>query len=145
MSLIEKIQKIEALIDGAKTDGERQAATLAKQRVLEKIARESASQPREYTITTRSRWNKKLLVALCAKHQLRTYRYSKQRYTTVVVRVNKPYMEDVLWPEFQKYSKILEDLTDEIMEDLISKIHRTEEEEVIMSGELLGSSQAVAL
>ena len=54
-------------------------------------------------------------------------------------------MDEVLWPEFQKYSKILEDLTNEIMEDLISKIHKTDEEEVIMSGELLTSSQAVAL
>lgn len=141
MSLIEKIQKIEALINGAKTDGERQAAMLAKQRILEKIA----TQPTEYTITTRSRWNKKLFTSLCAKHQLRTYRYSRQRFTTVMVRVSKPFMDEVLWPEFQKYSKILEDLTNEIMEALISKIHKTDEEEVIMSGELLTSSQTVAL
>lgn len=141
MSLIEKIQKIEALIDGTKTDGERQAATLAKQRILEKLA----SQPTEFTITTRSLWNKKLFTSLCAKHQLRPYRYSRQRFTTVMVKVSKPFMEQVLWPEFKKYSKILEDLTDEIMENLISKIHKTNEEEVIVPGELLTSSQTVAL
>ena len=35
MDLDEKVKKIEALFDGAKTEGERTAAAKAKQRVLE--------------------------------------------------------------------------------------------------------------
>lgn len=38
MSIVDKIRKIEALIAGAKSDGERQAAEFAKQRLQDKIA-----------------------------------------------------------------------------------------------------------
>ncbi len=38
MDIVDKIRKIEALIAGAKSDGERQAAEFAKQRLQDKIA-----------------------------------------------------------------------------------------------------------
>ena len=133
MDIADKIRKIEALIAGAKSDGERQAAEFAKQRLQEKIT----AQPLEYTVRLHSRWEKKLFVAICSKHGLRTYRYMRQKYTTAMVRVAKPFMDLVLWPEYNKYANILLKLTEEISTDLISKIHLVkEEDETIISGEL---------
>jgi len=45
MDLLTKIKKIEALIAGAKSDGERQAAALAKNRILERFQEEAAAKP----------------------------------------------------------------------------------------------------
>ena len=147
MDLIDKIKKIEALLAGAKTEGERQAASLARERLLGKqqmaycdTSRRDASRceetPLEYSIRVDSHWKKRLFVAICSKYQLRTYRYAKQKHTTTMVRVVPSLLKDVILPEFKKYSNILEGLVTEIMGDLISKIHEGEEEEVVIAGEL---------
>lgn len=142
MDIADKIRKIEALITGAKSDGERQAAEFAKQRLQEKIT----AQPMEYTVRLHSRWEKRLFVAICNKHGLRTYRYMRQKYTTAMVRVDKPFMDSVLWPEYNKYASILHKLTEEISTDLISQIHLVkEEDETIIAGELPTLSEASAL
>ena len=88
MDIADKIRKIEALIAGAKSDGERQAAEFAKQRLQEKIV----AQPIEYTVRLESSWMKKLFIAICSKHGFRVYRYARQKYTTAMVRVSKPFM-----------------------------------------------------
>jgi hypothetical protein len=143
MDIADKIRKIEALIAGAKSDGERQAAEFAKQRLQEKIT----AQPIEYTVRLNSSWKKKLFVAICNKHGLRTYRYARQKYTTAMVRVSKPFMDLVLWPEHHKYATILDKLTEEILTDLISKIHLVEKEddETVIVGEIPLMSEATAL
>lgn len=142
MDIADKIRKIEALIAGAKSDGERQAAEFAKQRLQEKIT----AQPMEYTVRLHSRWEKRLFVAICNKHGLRTYRYMRQKYTTAMVRVAKPFMDSVLWPEYNKYASILHKLTEEISTDLISKIHLVkEEDETIIAAEPPMLSEASAL
>lgn len=132
MDLLEKIRKIEALIAGAKTQGERQAAELAKQRLEGKIA----AQPVEFTIRLHNIWQKKLFVAICAKYQLKPYRYARQKYTTSMVRANPALLKEIVLPEFQKFDKIFEELANEIMADLISKIHQIPEEEMVIAGEL---------
>jgi hypothetical protein len=142
MDIVEKIRKIEALIAGAKSEGERQAAEFAKQRLQDKIV----AQPIEYTVRTDSRWKKKLFLAICKKHGLHTYRYARQKYTTTVLRVSEPFMKTVLWPEFNKHSSILDKLTGEILNDLISKIHEVQEEdETVIAGELPILQEAAVL
>jgi hypothetical protein len=142
MDIADKIRKIEALIVGAKTDGERQAAEFAKQRLQDKIA----AQPIEYTVRLNSSWKKKLFIAVCNKHGLHTYRYVRQKYTTTMVRVSKPFMDAILWPEFNKHASILDKLTNEILNDLISKIHLVnEEDEAVIAGELPVMQQAATL
>jgi hypothetical protein len=133
MDIADKIRKIEALIAGAKSDGERQAAEFAKQRLQEKIT----AQPIEYTVGLHSRWEKKLFVAICKKYGLHTYRYRRQKYTTAMIRVAEPFMNSVLWPDYKKYADILRKLIEEISTDLISKIHLVkDEDETIIGGEL---------
>lgn len=133
MDIAEKIKKIEALIAGAKSDGERQAAEFAKKRLKEKIF----SQPVEYAVRLDSRWKKQLFVALCKKHDLKTYRYARQKHTTAMLKVSTSFMNSVLWPEFQKHASVLDKLSQELLTDLISMIHPVvEEEETIIAGEI---------
>ena len=133
MDIADKIRKIEALIAGTKSEGERQAAEFAKLRLQQK----TLAQPIEYTVRLHSRWEKRLFVAICSKHGIRTYRYARQKYTTAMVRVAKPFMDSVLWPEYNKYASILLQLTEEISTDLICKIHWVkEEDETVIAGEL---------
>lgn len=139
MDIADKIRKIEAIIAGTKSDGERQAAEFAKQRLQEKLA----AQPIEYSIRLESPWKRKLFMAICRKHGFRTYRYMRQKRTTTMVRVGKSFMDSVLWPEFHQYASILDKLTEEILNDLISKIHMVnEEDETVIAGELPAASGA---
>lgn len=135
MNLDEKIKKIEALIEKTSFDGERQAAMRAKERLKKQIK----SKPIEYRISSHSAWEKRLFVALCKKHKLHTYRYYRQKFTTTMVNVSKDVMDEILWPEYERYAKILRGMLDEIANDLINKIYHDEEEELIISGEITAS------
>ena len=85
----------------------------------------------EYTIRTPDMWHKKLFLALCRKHSLKPYRYSMQKYTTVMVRVSKDFLDNVVWVEYIEHSKILESLVDEVTLNIISKIYQDKEETII--------------
>ena len=137
MDLADKIRKVEALLKRATTEGEREAAFLAKQRLLQK----ADQSPIEYTVTNDSHWKKRLFMAVCAKHGVRTYRYKGQKYTTTRVRVTKGFMNLILWPEFEQYARAFDELAHDIMHDLIAKIHAVkDEDEVVMAGELTADS-----
>ncbi|MGA8164439.1 MAG: hypothetical protein WB791_05350 [Waddliaceae bacterium] len=45
-------------------------------------------------------------------------------------------MGKILWPEFEKYAKMLEEAVSEIVDDLISKIHSGDFEETEIAGEV---------
>ena len=135
--ILEKIKKIEALMSGATTVGEKTAAISAKQRILDKYPElEINKEQREWTMRTQDNWHKKLLIALCRKYEIRPYRYARQKYTTVMVKINEEFLNKVLWPEYLEYSKHLEQLIEEITNDLINKIHQPENEEVVIQGEI---------
>jgi hypothetical protein len=131
MNLLDKIQKVQALIDRASSDGERQAAELAKQRLHKKIN----DAPIEYTVRSHSKWEKKLFTAVCKKNGLAPYRYARQKHTTTMVRVSKPVMNEVLWPQYLKYTALLREMVDGIALDLIDKIYTGDKEETVLSGE----------
>ena len=131
-NLIERIKKIEALIIGAQTEGERNAAISAKQRILDKYPGiDIHRDPIEYRLSTSDLWHKKLLIALCRKYGISPYRYYRQKHTTVMVRVNEDFLNRILWPEYLEYSDHLEKLVSEITDELIGKIHDIKEEDVI--------------
>jgi hypothetical protein len=133
MDLAEKIRKIEALIAGTSSEGERRAAELAKQRIQEK----TVVQPIEYSVRVDGLWKKKLFMAICQKYGLSTYRYSGQKRTTTMVRVAKPFMDQVLWPEYNKHAQVFDELVLEVMNDLIAKIHQVNDtDEVEITGSL---------
>ena len=136
MNLDERLKKIEALFEGARTDGEQQAAGLAKQRVLDRLQVEMSDLAIEFTIRLHDRWTKRLFVSLCNKYGIKTYRFKGQKYTTTMVRVSESFMNETLWPEFKNYSASLSEFISNITDDLISRIHDVEED-VIVSGECL--------
>jgi len=130
--LLERIKKIEALIAGASTAGEEHAARSAKDRILEKYPElEIHKNAVEYRLSTSSQWDKKLLIAICRKYGVKPFRYHRQKYTTVMVNVNAVFLNEVLWKEYEEYSILLNKLVGEITDDLISKIHKHEDEDVI--------------
>ncbi len=132
MNLLERIKKIEALINGATTTGEKNAALSAKDRLLEKhITKGMPKKLEEYRLYTSDSWHKKLLIAICRKHGIQPYRYKRQKYTTVMVNINPDFLNDILWPEYLEYSKHLEKLVEEITDDLIGKIHKHEDENIV--------------
>lgn len=136
MNIFDKIQKIQALIDSTSSDGERLAAELAKQRLQQKID----DRPIEYKVTSHSAWEKKIFLAICKKNGLNPYRYSKQKYTTTMVRVSKSIMDEVLWPQYNKYTDLLGELVEGISSEIIENIYAGDKEETIISGEISCSS-----
>jgi hypothetical protein len=131
MSLFEKLSKIQALFERASSEGERQAATLAMERLLKR----QEQLPIELRFTAPTIWQKKLFVALCHKYKLKTYRYQRQKYTTTMVHTSQALMDEILWPEYIKYSSMLLDLIEEVFDSVIAKVGDTQED-VIISGEI---------
>jgi hypothetical protein len=136
MSFLDKLAKIEALIQRTSSEGERHAAQLAKERVLAKISLDQSNNPIEYKVSLSSPWEKRLFVALCHKHGFRTYRYPKQKYTTARLKISKSMMSEVLWPDYIRYSKMLGELVEDIVQELINKIYNVQEEEMVVAGEI---------
>lgn len=136
MNLQDKIAKVEALLAGATTLGEKEAAQRAKERLLKKQGEKTV----EFSVRVDSLWKKKLFVALCRKNGLQTYRYRKQKRTTTMVQVAPSFMHEVVWPEYKKYADMFELLAKEIFEELIGKIYRGDDDEMVIAGEIEASA-----
>jgi hypothetical protein len=136
MSFLDKLAKIEALIQRASLEGERQAAQLAKERIIAKLSLNQSDELIEYRISLGSSWEKRLFIALCRKHGFQTYRYPKQKYTTARLKISKSIMDEILWPEYQRYFKMLQELIEDIMQNLINKIHNVQDDEMVIMGEI---------
>lgn len=120
--LIEKLRKIEALYAGAATSGERKAAASARERIQERLRELQGGQVAvEYQFSLADMWSRKLFLALLRRYGLTPYRRRGQRYTTVLVRVPKDFVDETLWPEFQELSQTLRAYLDAITEQVISK------------------------
>ncbi len=120
--LIEKLQRIKALFAGAATPGEREAAAQARERIRLRMQEfQKTDPPIEYTFTMQDQWSRKLLIALMRRYQIRPYRYPRQRYTTVMARVSRKFVDETLWPEFQELDQTLRAYLAEITERVITQ------------------------
>lgn len=120
--LIEKLRRIEALFAGAKTDGERDAAAAARQRIQEALGRVKQAEPAiEMTFHLSDEWRRRLLVALMRRYGLRPYRYHRQRYTTVMARVPRSFVDKTLWPEFEQLADSLQTYLSEVTDRVIAE------------------------
>ena len=115
-----KLRKIYALFEGATTAGERDAAAAAINRVKTALA---AEQKREQTVEMRfslpDRWQRRLFTALCRRYGVEPYRYRGQRYSSLMVRVPRTFIDGVLWPEFLEIKKALDEYLNEATERII--------------------------
>jgi len=126
----EKLRKISALFEGATTIGERNAAAAAIERVKKALdAVLKSEQPEEFQFTLPDRWQRRLFSALCRRYGLEPYRYNRQRYTTVMVRVPRSFVDKTLWPEYQELRAALDDYLNDATERIIrEEVYRDAEE-----------------
>ena len=120
--LIETLQRIEALFAGATTPGERDAAANARERIRARLENVQQSDPPvEYKFTLNDMWSKKLFVALLRRYGIRPFRYHRQRHTTVMATVSASFVDETLWPEFQKLSETLRTYLDSVTDRIIAE------------------------
>jgi hypothetical protein len=118
--LREKLRKIAALFEGATTVGERQAAAAAIERVRRALDAAVKTQPLPETrFSLPDQWQRRLFLALCRRYGLEPYRYKGQRYTTVVVRAPRSFVDQTLWPEYLALSEALRAYLNEATERII--------------------------
>jgi hypothetical protein len=118
-----KLERIEALFAGATTTGEQMAAAEARQRILARLRDvERESPPVEYRFRLGDVWARKLFLSLLRRYDLKPYRYAGQRYTTVMVKVSKRFVDETLWPEFQQLSATLSGYLDEVTERVVREV-----------------------
>lgn len=116
----EKLRKVEALFARGGTEGERMAAAAAAERIRARLKTEqNGQQAVEMQFSLKNLWSRQLFVALCRRYELKPYRYSRQRTTTIMLRVPESFANEILWPEFQKLNHILTDYLSGITERLI--------------------------
>ena len=139
LALREKLQKIEALFAGAATTGERVAAEAALERVRARLAElERRDTPIEMQFSLPDQWSRQLFLALCRRYGLKPYRLYRQRLTTVMLRVPKEFVDQVLWPEFQELNKALTQYLNEVTTRIIrEEVHRDTSEATEVTQPLL--------
>lgn len=118
--LREKLRKISALFEGATTAGERSAAGAAIARVKQALAALGQTErATEVQFSLPDLWARRLFSALCRRYGLEPFRYHRQRYTTVVVRVPRSFVDRTLWPEYLELKKALDEYLNEATERII--------------------------
>lgn len=125
--LLQKLQRLEALFAGAYADGERAAAANAIDAIRERLQKLQATDPPiEFTFTLQDRWSRQLMLALMRRYGLEPYRYPRQRHTTVMARAPKSFVDQTLWPEYQQFSKILQEYLNEVTARIIGKVLKSD-------------------
>ena len=118
--LRQKLRKIAALFEGATTAGERNAAAAAIERVKQALASMvKTERPVELQFTLPDRWQRRLFTALCRRYGLEPYRYKRQRYTTVMLRAPRSFLDGTLWPEYLQLKAALDNYLNEATERII--------------------------
>jgi len=128
--LREKLRKITALFEGAATAGERQAAAAAIERIRQALNAASQTQSLPETkFSMADQWQRRLLSALCRRYGLEPYRYKGQRYTTVLVRAPRSFVDNTLWPEYLELQAALHSYLNEATERIIrDEVYRDADE-----------------
>ncbi len=102
--------------------GSGRAAGSAQQRIRQRLAALTLTDPPvEYKFTFNNLWSRRLFVALLRRYELQPYRYYRQRYTTVMVKVTRSFVDQTLWPEFIELEKDLISQLDEAAEEIIAE------------------------
>lgn len=123
-TLWSKLREIEALHAGTSSDGEREAARLAAERIRARLA----SQRTEWrdivmSYSLHDPWKRKLFVALCRRYGLKPYRERGQRKSTVLVLAPRTLHNKTFWPEYLALAEELDmhlaSLTERVIREAI--------------------------
>jgi hypothetical protein len=125
----EKLAKLEALFSRGATAGERAAAGAALERLQSRLDIDTPSKEEpviELQYSLPDIWAVRLFVALCRKHDIKPYRYPRQRRTTVMVRVQKTSFEQTIAREFQTLHRELTIYFNETLNHLIANVMKSD-------------------
>lgn len=126
----DRLAKLEALFARGATEGERAAAGAALERIQARLdlggGKATAEPEIEMQYSLPDVWAVKLFVALCRKHEIKPYRYPRQRRTTVMVRVRKTEFEHTIAAEFQSLHRELTGYFSEMVEHLIANVMQSD-------------------
>jgi len=136
--LIDKLRRIQALYLGATTAGERAAAEKAYERVSSRLHQERHVEITEYKFTMSDAFQRRLFTALARRHGLRPFRYKRQRYTTVMLKVSPRFVDEVLWPEFEQLSQSLNAYLSQVTERVIAEAVHADQSDAAVAAELTG-------
>jgi hypothetical protein len=144
--LIAKLRKIEQLFARPGTDGEREAARRASDRLRARLESLEPAEPAEpaleYRFSLADAWSQRLFVALLRRHGLRPYRYHGQRRTTIMVRVAKSFIDRTLWPEFEQAQAVLHEHFEAVTRRVIAQaMGETSDEVEVREGHTLEASE----
>lgn len=144
----DKLAKIKALFAGASSDGERQAAQAAIDRIHGRIGlgepqKPAEDPPVEFRFSLANHWSMRLFLALCRSKGYRPFRRPRMRHTSVCVLIGAKACESVLWPEYSEMNRVLtehlNELANRIIADCINP-DRSEPETVTEPPPLTGTS-----
>lgn len=140
--LRDRLRKIEALFAQAGTAGERDAAGAARERIRARLAELGRRDPAvELQFSLPDPWARRLFLALARRYGLQPYRYPRQRYSTVVMRAPRSFVEEVLMPEFRQSNEALQAyLTDVTLRVIREAVHADAEEAAEMPPALPGGA-----
>ena len=121
---LNKLLAIEALHAGATTEGERDAAARARERIQARLATTKRVEPEvPYKFSLPDPWTRKLFIALARRYGLRPYRRYRQHAQTIMLDVPARFVDETLWPEFQALSaelrRYLGEVTDRAIADAL--------------------------
>lgn len=115
-----RLRKIEALFAGAKTDGEREAAGAAADRIRARLADAGTREASvEMRFSLHDPWSRMLFVALARRYGLAPYRLPRMKRQSVVLKAPRTFLETVLWPEFQELNAALSAYLTDVTQRLI--------------------------
>lgn len=119
--LFSKLAQIEALYEGATTEGERNAAAAARDRIQARVrALEKTDPPVDLAFSIHDPWQRRLFCALARRFGIKPYRHRGQHRTTVMLRVPRGLLDATFWPEFLELSKALHDHLDAVTRRVIA-------------------------
>ena len=138
----DRLAKLEALFARGATEGERAAAGAVLERMQARLdlGGKAAAEPEiELQYSLPDVWAVKLFVALCRKHEIKPYRYPRQRRTTVMVRVRKSEFERTIAAEFQSLHRELTGYFSEMVEHLIGNVMKSDGDDETLEQRQIGS------
>lgn len=129
--LVEKLRKIEALFARSTTAGERVAAENAAERIRQRLQQfEKLERSIEFRFSFTDSWSQSLFTALLRRYGVEPFRYRGQRRTTVMAKVTRSFVNDVLWPEFRELNQTLRDHLGAVTQRVIQQAIHAQKEEV---------------
>lgn len=119
--LKKKLRAIEALFSGATTEGEREAADRARQRIAARLKDLQSERQVEWQFSL-DPWSYRLLVALSRRYGLEPYRYRRQRYSTLLIKSSERFLKETFLPAYDAMSKTLHEHLTAVTERVVAEV-----------------------